>query len=248
MLLYHRVTDLEPDPHRLAIPPDRFKSHLDAIVRFGVPMSLAAMLDAARQGALPAGAVAVTFDDGYADNLANAAPLLVDAGVPATMFLSTGAIVNRREFWWDEYERNCPQESGACAPRHTHRPLATEEVAALASMPGITIGSHTVNHPSLAALPPEAQYREIAQARSMLESLIARPVEFFAYPFGGADDVSADTIRAARRAGVTIACTTMGGPVTRATDPMRVPRAVVRDWSANEFARRFARWTGVPAR
>jgi peptidoglycan/xylan/chitin deacetylase (PgdA/CDA1 family) len=209
------------------------------------------MLDAARQGALPAGAVAVTFDDGYADNLANAAPLLVEFGVPATMFLSTGAIVNGCEFWWDDLERidtRRPQGSGARAPRHTHRPLVAEEVAALASMPGITIGSHTVNHPSLAALPPEAQYHEIAQARETLEALIARPVEFFAYPFGGKDDVSADTISAARRAGVTIACTTIGGPVTCATDPMQVPRAVVRDWSADEFARRFARWTGVPAR
>lgn len=251
VLLYHRVTELESDPHHLAVSPARFKSHLDAIVRLGVPMSLAAMLDAARRGSLRAGAVAVTFDDGYADNLTSAAPLLAEAGVPATIFLSTGAIVNGREFWWDELERidPCPAQcSGTRAPRQAHRPLVAEEVKALAAIPGITIGSHTVNHPSLAALPPEAQYLEIARARSTIEALIARPVELFAYPFGGRDDLSAETIGAARRAGVTIACTTIGGRVTRATDPMLVPRAVVRDWSADEFARRFAGWAGVPAR
>jgi peptidoglycan/xylan/chitin deacetylase (PgdA/CDA1 family) len=53
-------------------------------------------------GSLPANAVAVTFDDGYCDNLYNAKPLLVAAGVPATVFLATGFIGRSREYWWDE--------------------------------------------------------------------------------------------------------------------------------------------------
>jgi Polysaccharide deacetylase len=58
-----------------------------------------------RQG-LPGGRpLVITFDDGYADNLYNAAPLLDRYDVPATLFLATGYIDGAREFWWDALER-----------------------------------------------------------------------------------------------------------------------------------------------
>jgi peptidoglycan/xylan/chitin deacetylase (PgdA/CDA1 family) len=280
VLLYHRVADLDRDPQCLAVSPARFASHLATIVRAGVPMSLQALLSHSRSGTLPAGAVAVTFDDGYADNLTNAAPLLVDAGVPATMFLSTGAIVNESEFWWDELERAMtagtidnhtyddlcqalrPMRAeeretvlaGIAArggitrsPRESHRPLREDEVATLAAMPGITIGAHTHSHPSLAFLPVDVQRAEIAESRRELERLTSRPVDSVAYPFGGTQDVSSDTIAAARSVGMTIACTTTGGRVNRQTDHLAVPRAVIRDWTGEEFAQRFTEWTGVAA-
>jgi peptidoglycan/xylan/chitin deacetylase (PgdA/CDA1 family) len=49
--------------------------------------------------------VALTFDDGYADNLYEAEPLLRQSCVPATVFLVSGTIQRQREFWWDEIER-----------------------------------------------------------------------------------------------------------------------------------------------
>jgi peptidoglycan/xylan/chitin deacetylase (PgdA/CDA1 family) len=49
--------------------------------------------------------VTVTFDDGYADNLLAAAPLLERHGVPATVFVTSGMVGARHEFWWDEVER-----------------------------------------------------------------------------------------------------------------------------------------------
>jgi peptidoglycan/xylan/chitin deacetylase (PgdA/CDA1 family) len=58
-----------------------------------------------REGDLPDGAVCVTFDDGYRDNLYVALPLLERYGVPATCFLTTGRFGRDREFWWDELER-----------------------------------------------------------------------------------------------------------------------------------------------
>jgi peptidoglycan/xylan/chitin deacetylase (PgdA/CDA1 family) len=58
-----------------------------------------------QDGTLPADAVAVTFDDGYADNLTAAGPRLEAAGVPATIFVVAGALGRAREFWWDEIAR-----------------------------------------------------------------------------------------------------------------------------------------------
>jgi peptidoglycan/xylan/chitin deacetylase (PgdA/CDA1 family) len=47
----------------------------------------------------------VTFDDGYADNLYNAKPLLERYGIPATVFLITGYIEDKRQLWWEELVR-----------------------------------------------------------------------------------------------------------------------------------------------
>jgi peptidoglycan/xylan/chitin deacetylase (PgdA/CDA1 family) len=54
---------------------------------------------------LPRRAVALTFDDGYADNLHMARPFLDRCGFPATVFVTTGAPGAGREFWWDELEK-----------------------------------------------------------------------------------------------------------------------------------------------
>lgn len=246
VLLYHRVTLLDHDPHRLAIAPERFAQHLEVIVEHGVPMSLTEMVARAGAGELPPGAVAITFDDGYADNLLNAAPLLVAAGIPAAMFLSTGAIVNQSEFWWDEIERGRPGEGRP--PRPSHRPLTPAEVTTLASQPGITIGAHTHNHPSLASLPADIQKQEIAESKRLLEQMVARPVTSFAYPFGSQHDVSDETRAAARASGMTIACSTIGGRVGSDTDPLSIPRVLVRDLTGDAFAQRFTAWAGVSAR
>ncbi|MDO9713580.1 polysaccharide deacetylase family protein [Paracraurococcus lichenis] len=58
-----------------------------------------------RAGTLPDRAVSITFDDGYRDNLRAAKPLLQQAGLPATVFLTTGTLGSNREFWWDELTR-----------------------------------------------------------------------------------------------------------------------------------------------
>jgi peptidoglycan/xylan/chitin deacetylase (PgdA/CDA1 family) len=60
------------------------------------------LVERLRSKTLPANAVAVTFDDGYRDNLVNAKPILARYGVPATLFLATGFIDQNTPFWWDE--------------------------------------------------------------------------------------------------------------------------------------------------
>ena len=47
----------------------------------------------------------MTFDDGYLDNLTNAKPILEEHDVPATIFVCSGAVGRRQEFWWDQLER-----------------------------------------------------------------------------------------------------------------------------------------------
>ena len=49
--------------------------------------------------------MAITFDDGYVDNLREAKPRLAAGDVPATLFVTTGAIGQRTEYWWDELAR-----------------------------------------------------------------------------------------------------------------------------------------------
>jgi peptidoglycan/xylan/chitin deacetylase (PgdA/CDA1 family) len=68
-------------------------------------MQLERLSGALLDGNLPDKAVVVTFDDGYADNLYDAKPLLERHDISATIFLPSGLIGGDREFWWDELDR-----------------------------------------------------------------------------------------------------------------------------------------------
>jgi peptidoglycan/xylan/chitin deacetylase (PgdA/CDA1 family) len=99
VLLYHRVAETPHDPYGQAVPPNRFEEQLRALTaRFDVEP-----VEALVRGGFRDGTVAVTFDDGYADNLHAAAPLAARAGVPLCVFAAGGAIADERAaFWWDE--------------------------------------------------------------------------------------------------------------------------------------------------
>ena len=62
--------------------------------------------------------MAITFDDGYADNLQVAAPLLAERGLPATFFIVSGTIGSGREFWWDELEGLLLRRDSAATGAH----------------------------------------------------------------------------------------------------------------------------------
>jgi peptidoglycan/xylan/chitin deacetylase (PgdA/CDA1 family) len=105
VLLYHRIADPPTDPQLLSVVPERFTEHLELISDAYEPVSLADLVAAKREAEAPARSVAITFDDGYADNLLVAKPLLERSGVPATVFVTSGYVGGRRLFWWDELER-----------------------------------------------------------------------------------------------------------------------------------------------
>ena len=287
VLLYHRVTSLPSDPQLLAVTPAHFRSHLQflkeryRIVRFDEEWAN-----------LKEPAVAITFDDGYADNLLEALPILEEERVAATFFVSTGTIGTRREFWWDELERivfaptplptdfrltdrrldrrwptqTLPQrerlyrdllallmQTGPAqretwfgrlrewgglgsAGRAAYRALTKAEVKALAQSDLVTIGAHTASHTPLSILAEEEQRREIAGSKLELETLTGAEVRVFSYPFGRKCEYNRTSLRICREAGFAKAAANFPGQAHRWTDPLQVPRQLVRDWDIDRFA------------
>ncbi len=105
VLMYHRVADLAPDPFRICQTPQHFAEHLEVLKRYTNPVSLQQLVQAVREKKSLDRLVALTFDDGYSDNLYTVKPLLERYDIPATFFITTGDLQNKREFWWDELER-----------------------------------------------------------------------------------------------------------------------------------------------
>lgn len=100
ILIYHRV-HAESDPMFPTEPtPETFRWQMELLAAHASPLSLAEGAGRLRDGTLPPRAVAVTFDDGYADNADVAAPILREVGVPATFFVSTGFLDGGR-MWND---------------------------------------------------------------------------------------------------------------------------------------------------
>jgi len=103
--MYHQVAEAVQDPWGLVVTPEHFAEHLQILRRDANPIGLPALVQAHQEGNIPDHAVAITFDDGYSDNFSNAAPLLEQYEVPATIFITTGYTGKNREFWWDELAR-----------------------------------------------------------------------------------------------------------------------------------------------
>jgi peptidoglycan/xylan/chitin deacetylase (PgdA/CDA1 family) len=111
--MYHRIADEPIDPWDLAVPPARFEEHVHVLRRTRRPFRLTEFVQGLLAGTLPPDAVALTFDDGYVDNLLAAKPRLASAEVPATVFLATGFLNRREPFWWDELTRFILLEDGS---------------------------------------------------------------------------------------------------------------------------------------
>jgi peptidoglycan/xylan/chitin deacetylase (PgdA/CDA1 family) len=105
ILVYHRVIDVNSDPQLLSVSPEHFAQHLEVISQHYQPMSLQNLVSSLNQAKVPHRAVAITFDDGFADNLHYAKPLLERYQIPATVFVTAGAIDQTIEFWWNDLER-----------------------------------------------------------------------------------------------------------------------------------------------
>ncbi len=105
ILIYHRVNDVSADPQLLSVTPAHFEEHLEVLSKFYRVLPLNDLAAAALNGTVPRNAVAITFDDGYANNYDYAWPLLKKYSIPATIFVTTGYVSSHREFFCDELER-----------------------------------------------------------------------------------------------------------------------------------------------
>lgn len=111
ILVYHHIGDLPSDPWGLAVTAERFEDHLRVLRRHFHPLSLEELTRVLENQSIPRRSVVVTFDDGYANNLHVAKPLLERYAIPATIFITTGSIGQSYEFWWDELDRILLQPS-----------------------------------------------------------------------------------------------------------------------------------------
>jgi peptidoglycan/xylan/chitin deacetylase (PgdA/CDA1 family) len=332
VLLYHRVYDPEFDPQLLSVFPETFDTQMSHLRRRYAVLGLEELREALAKGSVPRRAVAVTFDDGYADNLRNARPILERHRVPATVFVTTGYTDAGREFWWDELGRvlffatRLPERlslsnngttrewaMGAAArmtieerladrtwtvlrqddptelhrayreiqpilslapseqrdqmlmdlrgqtsngaadllehsewadPVHDNVAMTREELRSLATGGLITIGAHTVTHPVLSALTPEAAAHEIRRSKLDLQEILGAPVTSFAYPYGYRGAYTAQNVADVRAAGLADAYSNFGGAVRPHADPYELNRILVRNWSLDEFGRMLRRSFG----
>jgi len=101
VLLYHRIAKSNVDPWCLCVSPEHFDSQLRALRRHCDLVPLTGLHDQLRQGRDSRPAVAITFDDGYRDNLTVAKPMLERHEAPATVFVITGFVGRDAGFWWE---------------------------------------------------------------------------------------------------------------------------------------------------
>ena len=105
VLLYHRVANDPIDSQLLSVSPEHFDSQIKFLTENYNVIPLKEMVNNLLNKTLIKNTLSITFDDGYADNLFNALPILEKYNAHATIFISTGMIEKNREFWWDDMER-----------------------------------------------------------------------------------------------------------------------------------------------
>jgi peptidoglycan/xylan/chitin deacetylase (PgdA/CDA1 family) len=95
---------------------------------------------------------------------------------------------------------------------------------------GFDIGAHTRTHVNLGTTSGAIAQEEIAGARADLEEALGAPVESFAYPFGGQDNMTEHNRRVVKAAGFRCCCSAYGGTINGRTDPFFLPRVPVTTW------------------
>lgn len=188
--------------------PAAFEAQLADLARRRRPVIAPEDLVAALSGAapLPPGAVLVTFDDGHASVLSEAAPRLARRGMAAVAFVVAGSLDGEEGFWWEEARRRGGQalvrelkalpdaerrrrleaaREGAPAPPPASA-LAAADLPRLAAL-GVEVGSHTWSHPILPRCEDSVVRREIERAHARLGAALDRPPRLFAYPNGDHD-------------------------------------------------------------
>jgi peptidoglycan/xylan/chitin deacetylase (PgdA/CDA1 family) len=248
---FHNVVpddcELANSDRSLHLALSAFQDHLAVIQSGYTVVALQEIADRIARGDPVDGLAALTFDDAYRGVLLYALPLLARRGLPATVFVVSGAAAAPAPFWWDllgasgavpPAVRNAalvelrgdrdavlerfPATAGAVPPPLL--PATWLEVRAAARDGGVAIGSHTVTHRNLAALAARAVREELERARAEIGAAMGSPPSAVSYPYGLHND---DVVSSAKNAGYRAGVTMRFGLATLNSDPLMLPRVNV---------------------
>ncbi len=174
-------------------------------------------------------AVALTFDDGFANFARIAAPMLSERGLAATVFVVPGH-VGETNAWNGRAERHIPS-----------LPLMTWEEIGSVQSAGFDIGAHGMTHRSLFNLDHDTLKSETTECADAIESRLGARPAAFAYPYGDHDDAAV----AAVSAEFAVGCTTCFDFVTASNPRHELPRLdayyfrdnnILEGWGTNRLA------------
>lgn len=215
VLIYHRVHP-EPGPFMIdAIRPERFDRQMRHLAAAYRPLPLDELIERSRSGTVPKGAVAVTFDDGYADNFEHAFPVLRRHGIPATIFLVTGCVGTGRIPWHDQVLL------AFAATRRREIRLPADP----ASAPPVPLGTVEERR--------DAAFRALAALKPLPEAERLSSIESLRAELGDDGETPGlmldwDRVRAMRRAGVRFGSHTETHPILSRVTTERAREEVTR--------------------
>lgn len=214
VLTFHRVNDKE-DENGLTVHPRLFEELLDVLVKEYriVPLALVREM-VLKSEPIPPRTVTITFDDGYLDNFAVAAPVLRERNIPATFFISSGYIGTMRKFPWD-------------VPKSVSHPIMTWDQVRQLAAEGFEIGAHSVNHVNLGACSPDVIRKEVTDSKRHIEDQLGATILGFAYPFGWKQSMNETTALIVRESGFAYCCSNYGGKVKNQSDVFNIQRTGV---------------------
>lgn len=198
ILCYHSVAGGWDDP--VSVEPDDFARQCAILARSTTVVPLRGVLDRlAAGGDIPSGTTVLTFDDGFADYVEHAVPIMERYGLTATMYVVSGSLKpgGIAVDWITGLD-------AADAP-----PLMTPGQIRELHDRGWDIGSHTMRHADLPTLSEAECLADLTESRELLEDLLGDPVTTIAYPFG---HHAPHVRRAAEQAGYRVAVALPDGP------------------------------------
>ena len=209
MLMYHKIA---PAPASTNLPmlyvhPKEFDRQMAELTGAGLScIPYGEVVDTIGAGK---GGFCVTFDDGFRNVFEQALPVLQKRGLRAIQFIVAGLIGG--EDAWDRAIGEPPQAL-------MDEGMIREWLAA-----GHEIGSHTLTHPHLPALPREQAWTEIFDSRRRLEDRFGVPIKHFCYPYGDNDEAVREMVR---EAGYETAPTVAFGTNLPGVDPRGLNRVI----------------------
>lgn len=210
VLFYHRVADAHPNDW--TISRRRFEQQIDFLRASFDVIGLDEVQRRIQQVDSCRPAVAITFDDGYAENCDFALPLLIRHQLPCTYFVAIEHVMTGAPF---------PHDAAAGVPLPVNR---MDQLRAMAEA-GIEIGLHTRTHVDFSRASDAATVeREIVQATAELSEMIGRPVRYFAFPYGLPEQLVEAAIEGVDRAGLAGFCSAYGAYNVPGRDAFHIRR------------------------